>query len=109
MIDILENQFKTNLIKEIKSRFEGSEVFHLNPLEKQGIPDLLILFKKKWAMLEGKKSKDASRRMNQEFYVSKFNKLSFARFISPENKEEVLNELEQAFRPKRHTRSVGSK
>ena len=105
MIDILENKFKTNLIKEIKSRFEGSEVFHLNPLEAQGIPDLLILHKNKWAMLEGKKSKNATRRINQEFYVDKFNKLSFARFISPETKEEVLNELEQIFKPKRNSRS----
>ena len=109
MIDILENKFKTNLIKELKNRFEGCEVFHLNPLEKQGIPDLLILFKKKWAMLEGKKSSNASRRMNQEFYVNKYDKLSFARFISPENKEEVLNELEQAFRTKRNTCSIRSK
>lgn len=105
----LENSFKTKLIKEIKARFEGSEVFHLNPFDKQGIPDLLILWKKKWAALEGKKSSTASKRPNQDYYVDKFNKMSFARFICPENKEEVLNELDKAFGVKRNTCSVGSK
>ena len=103
---MLENKFKTKLVKEIKDRFEGSEVFHLNPLEKQGVPDLLILYKKKWGVLEGKKESNSSHRPNQNYYVDKYNKMSFARFISPENKEEVLDELEQTFRPKRNTRSI---
>lgn len=106
---MLEGGFKTKLVKEIKSRLEGSEVFHLNPFDKQGIPDLLILYKKKWGVLEGKKDSKSSHRPNQDYYVDKFNKMSFARFISPENKEEVLDELEQTFRPKRNTRSIGSK
>ena len=104
---MLENRFKTNLIKEIKNRFEGSEVFHLNPLEKQGVPDLLILYKKKWGVLEGKQESKSSHRPNQDYYVDKYNKMSFARFISPENKEEILDEMERAFKPKRNTRPVG--
>lgn len=105
----LESSFKTRLISKIKARFEGSEIFHLNPNEKQGIPDLLMLWKKHWAVLEGKKESKSSHRPNQNYYVDKYNKMSFARFISPENEEEVLDELEQAFRPKRNSRSVGSK
>ena len=96
--NMLESGFKTKLIKDIKSRLEGSEVFHLNPLEKQGVPDLLILYKSRWGVLEGKKEKKSSHRPNQDYYVDKYNQMSFARFISPENKEEVLDELEQAFR-----------
>ena len=64
----------------------------------QGIPDLLILWKNKWATLECKRSSKASKRPNQEYYVSKMDEMSFSRFIDPENKEEVLNDLEQAFR-----------
>lgn len=95
---MLENKFKTELKNDIETRFPGSMVFHLDPTEKQGIPDLVILYENKWAALEGKKEKDASHRPNQDYYVDLMNKMSFARFIYPENKEEVLNELERSFK-----------
>lgn len=62
----------------------------------QGIPDLTILYNNKWAVLECKKSENAKRQPNQQHYISKMNKMSFAAFICPENEEEVLNELQQA-------------
>lgn len=95
---MLENKFKTQLIKEIKERIPGSMVFHLDPTEKQGAPDLLVLYGDKWAALEGKRTKDASHRPNQDYYVEAMNTMSFARFIYPENKKEVLNELERSFK-----------
>ena len=95
---MLENRFKTKLVKEIKTRFPGSMVFHLDPNEMQGAPDLLVLYKDKWAALEGKKEEDASHRPNQDYYVDKMNQMSFARFIYPQNAKEVLNELEQSFK-----------
>ena len=94
---MLENKFKTNLIKEIEKRFPGSYVFHLDPTERQGVPDLLILYKNKWAALEGKNNKNASHRPNQDYYVKTMNEMSYASFIYPENKEDVLNEIQQAF------------
>ncbi len=94
---MLENRFKTNLIKELEEMFPGCMVLHLDPTEFQGIPDLLILYEDKWAALEGKKSARASHRPNQDYYVDLMNRMSFASFIYPENKEEVLNELQQAF------------
>ena len=63
----------------------------------QGIPDITIFYGKRWATLECKKSKDAPSRPNQPYYVKKMNDMSFSAFIYPENKEEVLNELQQAF------------
>lgn len=99
-----ENKFKTDLIKELEAMFPGCMVFHLDPNEYQGIPDLLILYKNKWAVLEGKDYKTARRRPNQEYYVELMNNMSFARFIYPENKEEVLDELQQAFRTARSAR-----
>ena len=64
----------------------------------QGIPDLLILYGNKWACLECKKSGHAKHQPNQEYYVGLMNDMSFARFISPENKEEVIGELQQTFK-----------
>lgn len=95
---MLENEFKQKLAKEIKKMLPGCIVAHLDPNEIQGIPDLLILHGNKWATLEGKKSEDAPKRPNQPYYVEKMNEMSFSRFVYPENKEEVLNELRQAFK-----------
>lgn len=90
---MLENKFKTNLIKDLKNLFPGCMVLHLDPNEIQGIPDLLILYGNKWAVLEGKKYASASRRPNQEYYVDLMDRMSFAAFIYPENKDEVLDAL----------------
>lgn len=99
---MLENRFKTNLIKELKLMFPGCIVVHLD--EYQGYPDLLILYKKRWAALEGKKNATASHRPNQDYYVDLMNKMSYAAFIYPENKEEVLSELQSALQPNRTAR-----
>lgn len=95
---MLESRFKTKLIKEIKELFPGCLVFHLDPNEVQGISDLLILWGPRWAVLEGKKTSKSSKRPNQDYYVDMMNAMSFAAFICPENKEEVLHGLQQAFR-----------
>ena len=93
-----ESKFQADLKKELKKMFPGCIVTKLDSGDIQGIPDLLILFKNMWATLECKKSANASKRPNQEYYVGLMNKMSFARFISPENKEEILNELQQTFK-----------
>lgn len=90
---MLENRFKTKLIRELEDMFPGCMVLHLDPNEIQGIPDLLILYRDKWAALEGKKSATASHRPNQGYYVDLMDRMSFADFIYPENKDEVLDAL----------------
>lgn len=101
---ILESRFKTNLINELEDMFPGCIVVHLDPNEIQGIPDILVLYKNKWAALEGKKHKNSPHQPNQDYYVSVMNEMSYASFIYPENKEEVLHELQQTFRSRRSTR-----
>lgn len=72
-----------------------------DPTYIQGIPDLIVLYGNKWAALEVKKNNRASLQPNQEYYVNLMNEMSFASFIMPENKEAVLNEMEQTFRTRR--------
>jgi len=91
-----ENEFQSKLITELKSRFVGCEIIKNDSSYIQGICDLIILYKNKWAMLEVKKSKESKKQPNQEYYVNKFGKMSYAAFIYPENKEKILNELERS-------------
>lgn len=94
----LEKDFQAKLIKTLKEKFEGCIVTKLDSSYLQGIPDLLILWKNKWATLECKKCKGATHRPNQDYYVEKMNEMSFSRFIYPENEKEVINELERSFK-----------
>lgn len=97
VIFMKENKFQSDLIKEIKERFDGCIVTKLDSAHIQGIPDLLVLYKDKWATLECKRNSKASHRPNQEYYVNKMDEMSFSRFVYPENKEAVLDELQQSF------------
>lgn len=92
----LERNFQASLIKELKSIFPGAVVLKNDPNYIQGFPDLLILYRDRWAALECKRSSSASSRPNQRYYVDLLNKMSYSAFICPENKEGVLNELQQA-------------
>lgn len=93
----LESGFQDRLRDEIKDMFPGCMIFKME--YPQGIPDLLILYKDKWASLENKKSLSDRKkpRPNQEYYVNLMNQMSFSSFIYPENKEEVLDDLYEFF------------
>lgn len=92
----LESGFQDRLVREIKDELPGCMVFKMDQI--QGIPDLLILHNDKWASLECKRERSAKRQPNQEYYVDRMNEMSFSRFIYPENREDVLDELYQALR-----------
>lgn len=95
---MLENKFQAKLIKELKQMFPGCIVMKNDAEYIQGIPDLLVLYNDKWAALECKKSESARHRPNQDYYVDTMNKMSFSSFVYPENKEDVLHDLQQAFK-----------
>ena len=93
----LESDFQSDLFDELKEIYNDPHNDVITKFEDiQGFPDILILHGDKWAMLECKKSKHEAHQPNQDFYVDILNKMSFASFIYPENKEEVLNELQSA-------------
>lgn len=92
----LESGFQDKLRKELKAKYPESLIFKMDQI--QGIPDLLIIHNDKYAFLENKKSANAIHQPNQDYYVDKLNNMSFARFIYPENKDEVLQDLDEYFR-----------
>lgn len=95
----LESGFQDQLISELEEMFPGCMVFKME--QWQGLPDLLILYEDHWASLESKKGPNAHHQPNQDYYVGLMNQMSFSRFIDRTNKEEVLYELQQAFRSQR--------
>lgn len=95
-----ENAYQAKLIKKIKRLFPGCEIQKLDSGYQQGIPDLLILFNDRWAVLEVKRSAGEAEQPNQAYFINKFACMSFAAFIYPENEEEVLNDLQQALAPR---------
>lgn len=94
---MLERTFQRNLIKRLEERFPGCVVMKQDA--RQGIPDLVVFYGSHWAMLECKESATAAHQPNQDYYVEHFGNMSFCRFVYPENVDEVLNDLESAFRP----------
>lgn len=94
----LESSFQAELIKELKKLFPGCIVLKNDPSYIQGIPDLTIFYKNKWATLECKKDVKANAQPNQKYYVKKMNEMSYSNFVFPQNKGVVLRELQQAFR-----------
>ena len=90
---MLENKFQAKLIKEIKDTFPGCIVMKNDSSYIQGIPDLLVLHNNRWASLEVKKSANARKQPNQQYYVDKMEQMSFSRFVCPENKNEVMTAL----------------
>ena len=93
----LEREFQKELIDEIKEQFPGCLIMKNDSGYIQGIPDWTILYKNKWAVLEVKRERKANKQPNQPYYIETLNKMSFSRFVYPENKEEVLEELHKIF------------
>lgn len=89
----LESKFQSDLVKELKTRYPGCLVTKLDAGHTQGLPDILMLHEDKWCCLEVKRNRGAKHQPNQDYYVERLNKMGFARFIYPENKDEVLNDL----------------
>lgn len=96
-----EAAFQAKLIRRLKRMFPGCVIMKNDPQDTQGILDLTIFWGPFWAMLEVKASAAAAKRPNQTYYVREMNEMSFASFIFPENEEEVLTALQQAFTSRR--------
>lgn len=96
-----ESDYQSYLKKKIYSMLPGCIVTKQDPNDIQGIPDLSIFYKGRYAWLEVKKSyADYLKEFtpNQEYYIEWCkNSGTFASFIYPENEEDVLNEMARSF------------
>lgn len=88
-----ESVFQAKLIRELETEFPESVVFKTDPNYIQGFPDLLFLNDSFWAALEVKRATNSARQPNQEYWVQRLNFMSYSRFVSPGNLDDVLEEL----------------
>lgn len=98
-----ETQYQRKLMKTIQDLIPDCIVMKNDPQQIQGIPDILILYKDRWAMLEVKLTADSPQRPNQDHYVETLSDMSFASFIHPDNEGDVLIELQRSLGIARET------
>lgn len=100
-----ESRFQQELREDLEQLLPGCMIFKLDPnLYGQGIPDLLVLYKNFWIALECKAHSKAPTQPNQNWYIDTMNEMSYAAFIYPENREEILDEIRSTFRTRRSAR-----
>jgi hypothetical protein len=102
--NVLESAYQAQLIRKLRRRFPGCFVLKNDASYLQGVPDLLVLYGNRWAMLEVKASADATEQPNQAYYISLLAGMSYAAFIHPQNEQDVLRDLEFAFATGRNPR-----
>src|SRR3712207_46806 len=101
---MLERRYQAELIKKLRIRFPGCVILKNDPNYMQGMLDLIILWRDRWAMLEVKKDAHSPEQPNQRYYAEQLNEMSYAAFIHPGNEEEVLDEIQRQFEARRKTR-----
>lgn len=94
-----ENEYQPGLKERIAKRFPGCFMMKNDAALLPGVPDLIILYGDRWAVLEVKRSKKErdNPRPLQEYYVERLNNLGFSAFIYPEIETDVLDAMEQSF------------
>ena len=94
-----EADFKSKLYKEIRNKCPGTEVIPHDAGYLQGFPDATVYFPNgKYVLLEGKRTENSARQPNQDYYVNDSPLSPNAMFVYPENKKEVLKEIERRYK-----------
>lgn len=94
---MLEADYQAGLVKRLEERFPGCVLLKNDSAYQQGMLDWTLLWQNNWAALEVKRSNHSTLQPNQQYFVQKLDDMSFAAIITPENEEEVLVALEEAF------------
>lgn len=93
----LEKDFESDFMKDLNEVLPGGVWIKGNSAMRQGIPDRLFLHENHWALLEFKRDPKSTKEANQEWYVEKFNEMSYSAIVTPENAKQVIDEIQQAF------------
>jgi hypothetical protein len=101
-----EGDFKKKFDEELLARLAKYDVeidIFQNKSGRRSTLDTIYLGPCSWAMLEFKRSADAAKQPNQDYFVEDMNQKGYAAFVYPENAEEKLNDLERLFTVARNT------
>ena len=90
-----EGRFKEEFNKDLNFLLPDIVIVKNDEQMLQGIPDQLVLYRDRWAMLEFKASANAAVQPNQRYYIGLFNSMSYAAFVYPENGDDILEELQR--------------
>lgn len=102
---MLESKFQASLKEELENVYlPGCIVLKNDANLRQGFPDLLILFGDRWAALEVKVSATAPFQPNQRWWIDTLSNMAYAGIIYPENKEEIIVQVQHALRTPRSSR-----
>lgn len=96
----MEADYKPQLHDKIRELFPGCVILFNDAEHQQGIPDTLVLYREKWAMLEVKRTTPTRKsdfRPNQPWWIEMLNEMSYAACVYPENEKEVLDDLQRLF------------
>jgi hypothetical protein len=94
---MLESDLKQRMKHEILKRFYPDKI-NIYESKKRSDPDWALLGPNgRWAVLEFKINSGSSKRPNQEFKIQELSKKGYAKIVTFENAEEVLNDLERLF------------
>jgi len=104
-----ESAYQRLVIERLEYEFPGCVILKNDPNYIQGMPDLLVLYQDRWAMLEVKASRESPTRPNQEYYISLLSQMSYAAFVYPEIEDRVFYELQLTFSDRRQARVPKSK
>lgn len=94
---ILEKDFQKLFLDKVKLLKPGAIILKNDARYRQGIPDWIVLHITGTFVFEIKAHSKASKQPNQHYYIGQLQKMGyFARFVYPENMQEVLDEIQRS-------------
>ena len=95
---MLESKFEKDFCARVREELGRNRCHTLKLTVSKGIPDRLILFNDRYAMLEFKRDANAKVQPGQPGWVRHLDNIAFARFVYPDNGEQVYKELMEYFK-----------